>query len=1138
MKLFTKEVDKQLFAQYPKGSSLENQMVVAKIFNPYGRGVWYLLNSDPEDPDYIWAIVDLFEPEMGSVSRSELQTVKVPPFGLGLERDIYFTPKPAKEVFEGILSGKRYAAGGMTPGRYYKDNSGNELRYVGESQGKLLFKDGEKIVYKSEEDFEDRPKETKLFGFFEKGGEIAQENNEMLQSNIVELKHHADELDKIVTNKTEVEPWVIAKTERASTDLSDVTHYLDGEKKKGLKMPFEKGGYMARGGGFNQYGEPYGFGEETDSVYEIHHKPEMNPNNPYLIWDKIDGVYIAEFPNREKALHFIDYKKYGYKNGGYMARGGKISYEGKEGKIVSKKGDMYFVEIEKYHPNGDTLRTVLREGEFKKMADGGMLPNGKYKYEKGDEGMFQGDEVRVVKYYNGDRTYEYNIIDEDGKVKTHGVAKAEKFENQFRYFPKMARGGEITPYIVWVSKDGEKRELFGEFKSKRAADMKMNKLWESGEYKQIGNKPFSMYQKEGFYAHGGETKGKKYKVNVYYGGEMEDEEFYTNSLDEAKRVSQGGEHSEIYDNHKKEFVEIEYAKGGSTKRNVKLTLSDKDSYDYTYKQDGATASITFGFGKEPFQYEVKKISKSLEPLKQDILDTFTIQGIKQHEYKGGFSEAIKHLDTSILYGDKQFAKGGDIYDDMDEDIEVANKKATYLFEVLKGSGYKPYNLEKANYDADASIEISKKTQVSVSLDGEIAVVTEEGDGKFRFIDAGTSISSMLQTLKGLDKKYLEKGGYMAKGGTTESYEVELSAESNPDYDKSSYEGSVNIKSHKVKAKSIEEAREIVVAFIMENDLGSGNWSGGNVYKNGKKIGHVSYNGRYWDDTKMAKGGKLVGKQKNLDVNKNGKLDAEDFKMLRGEKMEEGGKLTPAQIKARSYRVVSPSGTREKKKLDKAFIKEEIKKIPKNEMKAIKAYMDNEDLLYNDYMAMGGKVKFEDKVKAIKESLLKRKKVSPKVQKDYGKTYSPKEAEESAKRIAASQRMKYELKKKFKKGGRTIAQTPAPKKDRVFGSSKNKPGSASSKKAASKIELNESIVKTLTEKAKAYNEKHSSKVSTSTLKAVMRRGMGAYSTSHRPTITGGAPNSRQAWGFARVNKFLKKKGGAQVKAAYVQDDDLL
>jgi hypothetical protein len=127
---------------------------------------------------------------------------------------------------------------------------------------------------------------------------------------------------------------------------------------------------------------------------------------------------------------------------------------------------------------------------------------------------------------------------------------------------------------------------------------------------------------------------------------------------------------------------------------------------------------------------------------------------------------------------------------------------------------------------------------------------------------------------------------------------------------------------------------------------------------------------------------------------------------------------------------------------------------------------------------------------------------------------------------------------MKKGGRTIAQTPAPKKDKIFGSTKNKVGSASSKESAKNITLNESIVKTLSNKAKGYNEKHSSKVSLSTLKAVMRRGMGAYSTSHRPTISGGAPNTRQAWGFARVNKFLLKKGGTKVKAAYIQDDDLL
>ena len=39
---------------------------------------------------------------------------------------------------------------------------------------------------------------------------------------------------------------------------------------------------------------------------------------------------------------------------------------------------------------------------------------------------------------------------------------------------------------------------------------------------------------------------------------------------------------------------------------------------------------------------------------------------------------------------------------------------------------------------------------------------------------------------------------------------------------------------------------------------------------------------------MKKGGKLIGKQRNLDLNKNGKLDSEDFKMIRGNKKANGG----------------------------------------------------------------------------------------------------------------------------------------------------------------------------------------------------------------------------------------------------------
>jgi hypothetical protein len=65
-------------------------------------------------------------------------------------------------------------------------------------------------------------------------------------------------------------------------------------------------------------------------------------------------------------------------------------------------------------------------------------------------------------------------------------------------------------------------------------------------------------------------------------------------------------------------------------------------------------------------------------------------------------------------------------------------------------------------------------------------------------------------------------------------------------------------------------------------------------------------------------------------------------------------------------------------------------------------------------AKGG-VTFADKVKSVKSSLLKRKKVSPKVQKDYGKTYSPAEAEDSAKRIVGAMTAKERLMKRMKKG---------------------------------------------------------------------------------------------------------------------------
>jgi GNAT superfamily N-acetyltransferase len=126
------------------------------------------------------------------------------------------------------------------------------------------------------------------------------------------------------------------------------------------------------------------------------------------------------------------------------------------------------------------------------------------------------------------------------------------------------------------------------------------------------------------------------------------------------------------------------------------------------------------------------------------------------------------------------------------------------------------------------------------------------------------------------------------------------------------------------------------------------------------------------------------------------------------------------------------------------------------------------------------------------------------------------------------------------GRKSVSQTPAPKSDKIYGSKSNPKGSASSEKSAKNIKLSEKTEKALKNKLSEFKEEHPNKksVTLSDLKAVYRRGSGAYSKSHRPTITGGAPNSRGAWSYARVNKFLKKAGGAKVKAAYVQDDDLM
>ena len=118
------------------------------------------------------------------------------------------------------------------------------------------------------------------------------------------------------------------------------------------------------------------------------------------------------------------------------------------------------------------------------------------------------------------------------------------------------------------------------------------------------------------------------------------------------------------------------------------------------------------------------------------------------------------------------------------------------------------------------------------------------------------------------------------------------------------------------------------------------------------------------------------------------------------------------------------------------------------------------------------------------------------------------------------------------GPRDPRRTPAPKKDQKKGSKKNKPDSA--KDGSGKITFSKEVTAQLAAKVKEHNAKgKGSKATLGMLKAVYRRGAGAFSTSHAPKM------SRHGWAIARVNAFLKLlRSGRPSNPKYTTDNDLL
>jgi hypothetical protein len=110
------------------------------------------------------------------------------------------------------------------------------------------------------------------------GGSVEQGNLEMMKNQAIQVKHHADELIEALKQNPRIDAWVVSLMDRATQNLSNITHYLDGELKH-----FAKGGMMMKKGGKIHYSYTNAHG--------------------YMVYR--DGKALESFKTEEQAKRFI-----------------------------------------------------------------------------------------------------------------------------------------------------------------------------------------------------------------------------------------------------------------------------------------------------------------------------------------------------------------------------------------------------------------------------------------------------------------------------------------------------------------------------------------------------------------------------------------------------------------------------------------------------------------------------------------------------------------------------------------------------------------------------------------------------------------------------------------------------------------
>lgn len=715
------------------------------------------------------------------------------------------------------------------------------------------------------------------------GGEMENDMAETIRKNIISVRHHTDEILASLKQGAELEHWLINRSARAATDLSDVAHFLDGTvNKMASGGEVKKEDIVILGVPRNKITE-----KEWQSILRM---AKYQDGATYILKD-------------EKGLDVVPQVEYEWYLKEKMASGGEI----KKGDLVKVKkygwimrvdeidGNMYFLENDKegmsISNKVGNVGGYLKE-DIEKLSSGGYMADGGEvrKYRVREDLLEDELKVPVGKDYVGEGIFDGKYVGDHFLIKHDGkwgkaesidfeeveVGMAEEYVNPMLYNKMasggyMAKGGEVKVGDIIESKTGVKVKVV-EFDPKFGGRIKVERMDEYATGKPSQFLPLKNFNfaAGGVNDEGGVDLFEDYEnipanvqeilennAEALEGGDYRDLERVKNELEaigytydyyldgtpyDLRKIGQKG---------KSETEEDEFARGGyNYGRSWHLDRARHNKGEDwevrrrgKYAEGGEIDSLYSRLVKEHSKGGYEKMGMSFNSFLKSKMESALDKGDTEMYYK--------LIEVEKMYENDFYAKGGEIKSASYETVVRAMKKddlmKAFVGKVPKKEVITYNDLEEIlpDYISGADIRnIFKYASGGYMADGGKVLVGKFNEKQLRDGEDKKAIEKAMKEtgLKFIDSKIIKKNGkphmmevYLyAKGGGIYSsdslYILKVSKDGK------------EVGEERFRAKNIKEARELGEEYEEK-------------YKS-KFGGDLSYSVRL-AESKMAKGGRTL-----------------------------------------------------------------------------------------------------------------------------------------------------------------------------------------------------------------------------------------------------------------------------------------